>query len=320
MRNFYNMVEDKGSREEQRLQDALEFSDAIIATVREPLLVLDKELRIITANRSFYRTFQVNPEETEKRLIYDLGNRQWDIPALRDLFENILPMNNAFEDFEVEHDFKSIGRKTMLLNARKIYREMNQVEMILLAIEDITERKKAEEQLKLFASMDGLTGIANRRHFDTTLDLEWRRAMRSAKPLSLIIIDVDYFKNYNDVYGHLAGDSCLQKIAHSIRDSLRRAGNFVARYGGEEFVVILPDTNTEGAYLFAESLRMKIEDLNIEHQDSMVGKNVTVSMGVSTMIPNKDGTQNELISMADKALYNAKDGGRNRVVRGCVES
>lgn len=314
------MVEDKSSKEEKRLQEALEYSDAIIATVREPLMVLDKELRIINANRSFYRTFQVNPEETEKRLIYDLGNRQWDIPGLRNLLENILPMSNAFEDFEVEHDFKSIGRKIMLLNARKIYREMNHTEMILLAIEDITERKKAEEQLKLIAFMDGLTGIANRRHFDNTLDLEWRRAMRSAKPLSLIIIDVDYFKNYNDVYGHLAGDSCLQKIAHTIRDSLRRAGNFVARYGGEEFIVILPDTNTEGAYLFAESLREKIENLNIEHKDSKADKNVTVSLGVSTTIPKKDSTQDELISLADKALYKAKQGGRNRVVRGCEES
>ncbi|MEW6715432.1 MAG: diguanylate cyclase [Nitrospirota bacterium] len=310
------MVEDNASNEEKRLQKALEFSDAIIATVREPLLVLDKELRIITANRSFYRIFKVKPEETEKRLIYDLGDRQWDIPALRDLFENILPQNHAFEDFEVEHDFKYIGRKTMLLNARKISGEMNNVEMILLAIEDITERKKAEEQLKHFASMDGLTGIANRRHFDNTLDLEWRRAMRSAKPLSLIIIDVDYFKNYNDAYGHPAGDSCLQKIAHTISDSLRRAGNFAARYGGEEFVLILPDTDAEGAYLFAESLREKVENLDIEHKNSIVGRNVTVSMGVSTMIPNKEYTQNDLISMADKALYKAKQGGRNRVVVG----
>jgi diguanylate cyclase (GGDEF)-like protein len=197
---------------------------------------------------------------------------------------------------------------------------MNHVEMILLAIEDITARKKAEEQLKLIASMDGLTGVANRRHFDNTLDLEWRRAMRSAIPLSLIMIDIDFFKNYNDLYGHLAGDSCLQKIAHTIRDSLRRAGNFAARYGGEEFTVILPDTNTEEAYLFAESLREKIENLNIEHNDSKVGSNVTVSIGVSTTIPKKDHTQDELISLADKALYKAKQGGRNRVVKGYEES
>jgi diguanylate cyclase (GGDEF)-like protein/PAS domain S-box-containing protein len=283
-------------------------------------VVLDKELRIITANRSFYRTFQVNPEETEKRLIYDLGNRQWDIPGLKELLENILPMNNAFEDFEVEHYFESIGRKAMLLNARKIYRETNHVEMILLAIEDITERKQAEEQLKLIAFMDGLTGVANRRHFDNTLDLEWRRAMRSAKFLSLIMIDIDYFKNYNDLYGHLAGDSCLQKIAHTIRDSLRRAGNFVARYGGEEFMIILPETNAEEAYSFAESLREKIANLNIEHKDSKVSKNVTVSLGVSTTVPKKYSTQDDLISLADKALYKAKEGGRNRVVRTCEES
>jgi PAS domain S-box-containing protein len=142
------MVGDKSSKQEKRLQKALEYSDAIIATVREPLVVLDKELRIITANRSFYRTFQVNPEETEKRLIYDLGNRQWDIPRLRELLEDILPMKSSFEDFEVEHDFESVGKKTMLLNARKIYKKKNNVEMILLAIEDITERKKAEEKMK----------------------------------------------------------------------------------------------------------------------------------------------------------------------------
>jgi diguanylate cyclase (GGDEF)-like protein len=262
----------------------------------------------------------VDEANTEKRLIYEIGNRQWNIPDLRELLENILPMNSAFEDFEVKHYFESLGWKTMLLNARKIYRKMNNVEMILLAIEDITARKKAEEQLKLIASIDGLTGIANRRHFDNTFDLEWRRAMRSAKPISLIIVDVDYFKNYNDTYGHLAGDSCLQKIAHTIRDSLRRAGNFVARYGGEEFAVILPDTDAERAYFFAESLREKIENLNIKHNDSKVGSNATISLGVSTAIPKKDDTQGKLISLADKALYKAKQGGRNRVAIAIEES
>jgi diguanylate cyclase (GGDEF)-like protein len=174
--------------------------------------------------------------------------------------------------------------------------------------------------LKLIAFIDGLTGVANRRHFDNTLDLEWRRAMRSAKLLSLIMIDIDFFKNYNDLYGHLAGDSCLQKIAHTLKDSLRRAGNFVARYGGEEFMVILPDTHAEEAYLFAESLREKIENLNIEHKDSKVSKNVTVSLGVSTAVPKKDSEYDELISLVDKALYQAKQGGRNRVVRTCEES
>jgi two-component system chemotaxis family response regulator WspR len=208
----------------------------------------------------------------------------------------------------------------MLLNARKIYREMNNVEMILLAIEDITERKKVEEKLKLIASLDGLTGIANRRRFENTINLEWRRAMRSENPISLIMVDVDYFKNYNDTHGHLAGDSCLKKIARTITNSIKRAGNFAARYGGEEFVVILPATNAEGAYLFAESLRQKIENLNIEHNKSKVGKNVTVSLGVSTAAPKKGSTHVKLLSLADKALYEAKQGGRNRVVRAGDES
>jgi len=142
------MVEDKSRKEENRLQEALEYSDAIIATVREPFVVLDKAFRIITANRSFYRTFEVSPEQTEKRLIYDVGNHQWNIPGLKKLLEDILPMNTSFEDFEVKHNFQSIGWKTMKLNARKIYKTLDHGEMILLAIEDITDRRKAENKAK----------------------------------------------------------------------------------------------------------------------------------------------------------------------------
>lgn len=131
----------------QQIQAAREYAEAIVETVREPLLVLDAGLRVITANRSFYRTFQVTPEETEGRLVYELGNRQWDIPELRKLLEEIVPLNSHFDDYEVEHGFPQIGRRTMLLNARRIYREGNRTEMILLAIEEVTERKRAEGEL-----------------------------------------------------------------------------------------------------------------------------------------------------------------------------
>ena len=124
-----------------------EYAENIIATVREPLIVLDADLRVVSANRSFYSTFQVTPEESERQFIYDLGNRQWNIPRLRTLLEELLPQNTVFNDFEMEHDFQTIGKKVMLLNARKIYRETNKTGMILLAIEDITERKQAEEKL-----------------------------------------------------------------------------------------------------------------------------------------------------------------------------
>jgi PAS domain S-box-containing protein len=132
---------------ERALQESSEYADNIVATVREPLLVLDADLRVILANRSFYSTFQVTPEDTEGKLVYDLGDRQWDIPRLRELLEDILLKNTSFDDFEVEHSFETIGFKAMLLNARRIYQKENQTHMILLAIEDITERRQMQEKL-----------------------------------------------------------------------------------------------------------------------------------------------------------------------------
>ncbi|MGQ9671903.1 MAG: PAS domain S-box protein [Candidatus Aminicenantales bacterium] len=136
-------------REAQRaVQNAREFAESIIVTLRQPLLVLDGQMRVLSANRAFYQTFRVTPEETEGHSIWDLGNRQWDIPRLRQLLENILPQNSSFDDFEVEHEFPHLGTRTMLLNARRIYQEADKNQMILLAIEDITERKRAEEALR----------------------------------------------------------------------------------------------------------------------------------------------------------------------------
>ena len=128
---------------ERRVEDALEYATGIIDTVRDPLIVLDADLKVISASRSFYQTFKVKPENTEKQHIYDLGNRQWDIPKLRELLEDILPNTTSFDGFEVEHDFPDIGKRIMLLNARKIYRKADHTQLILLAIEDITGRKEA---------------------------------------------------------------------------------------------------------------------------------------------------------------------------------
>jgi PAS domain S-box-containing protein len=138
---------EQGQREDH-YRDALGYAEAVIATVREPLVVLGGDLRVRTANRSFYRTFRATPQETAGQLLYDLGNRQWDIPKLRTLLEEILPHNTAFNDFEVEHDFPTIGPKVMLLNARRVYREGNHTELILLAVEDVTERRQAERAVR----------------------------------------------------------------------------------------------------------------------------------------------------------------------------
>jgi len=138
-------MEYKNKMKELEIQDALEFTKSIINTVREPLIILYEDLSIALANRSFYQAFKVKPEETEGKLIYDLGNRQWDIPKLRELLEDILPKTTSFDNFEVEHDFPDIGKRIMLLNACRIYLEANRTKLIILTIEDITERKKIEE-------------------------------------------------------------------------------------------------------------------------------------------------------------------------------
>lgn len=170
--------------------------------------------------------------------------------------------------------------------------------------------------LKL-SSVDGLTGIANRRYFDEVLKREWRRAKRDHQSIAIGLFDIDFFKNYNDTYGHLSGDDCLRKVAATISHTLKRPGDLVARYGGEEFVVILPTTNRSGALRVGEEIRVAIESLQIEHSSSPVKQSLTVSGGIASGIPGQctDITSpDQLVALADRALYQAKSAGRNIVL------
>ena len=179
---------------------------------------------------------------------------------------------------------------------------------------DITERKKAEQLLQRLSTMDELTGLANRRAFDEFLNEEWRRALRAGHMISLMMIDVDFFKKYNDTYGHLKGDSCLKLVADVLEGVARRPGDKVARFGGEEFVVILAMTDKQYAVSIAEKIRMDIEALKILHVKSEVSNFVTVSIGVVALIPQQKMHPSDIIKHADEALYKAKNQGRNRVV------
>ncbi|AHL32436.1 diguanylate cyclase [Pseudomonas brassicacearum] len=167
--------------------------------------------------------------------------------------------------------------------------------------------------LQRLMNSDGLTGLSNRRHFDEYLELEWRRAMRDQTQLSLLMIDVDYFKSYNDNLGHLEGDEALRKVATAIRDACSRPSDLPARYGGEEFALVLPSTSPGGARLMAEKLRQSVVALNIPHTTPDGGANLTVSVGVATVTPQQGSDCRQLISAADKGLYIAKHNGRNRV-------
>ena len=190
-----------------------------------------------------------------------------------------------------------------------------------LLAQEIQERQAAEtkllklnHKLSKLATSDSLTNIANRRYFDEILAKEWQRGKREKAPLSLILCDIDCFKLYNDYFGHQAGDVCLQQVAIAISETVNRSGDLVARYGGEEFAVILPQTKTEEALLVAEKIRQQIKKLNIFHPDSLVGNRVSLSLGVSSIVPSYDYTKKQLLQTADKALYEAKNRGRDRVI------
>ncbi|PSO75865.1 MAG: diguanylate cyclase response regulator [Cyanobacteria bacterium QS_4_48_99] len=169
-------------------------------------------------------------------------------------------------------------------------------------------------ELQRLSLVDGLTKIANRRSFDERLPQEWHRLAREAAPLSLVLCDLDRFKNYNGLYGHQAGDECLQEVAKVLDESAKRPADLAARYGGEEFALILPNTDAEGAVRIAETIQGRLQASAIAHENSDVSKLVTLSMGVASEIPKPDSSEKALIEQADQALYRAKQQGGDRVV------
>ena len=174
--------------------------------------------------------------------------------------------------------------------------------------------KRQSDLLRRLARVDGLTGLANRRHFDETLAAEWRRSIRSAKPLSLILIDLDHFKLFNDVYGHQAGDACLKQVSSCLQAGFTRSHDLVARYGGEEFVCVMPETSLKGAESKAQALELAVRELRIPHEKSTVaGGVVTISLGVAVAVPTVRDDCADLILCADRSLYLAKGAGRGQV-------
>ena len=220
----------------------------------------------------------------------------------------LLALLRVFSD-RARHDLDSLVSANLKLQA--------QAEEMDRKNRELTETRRQLEQrnrdLERLSALDTLTQIANRRRFDAVLRQEWRRAVRDEAAVSLLFCDIDYFKRFNDSYGHQAGDDCLVRVAQAMEETLNRPADLVARYGGEEFVALLVDTDVEGARMLAERMRARIEELQIENRDSGVGPMLTVSLGVATCVPNPTLRPEDLMDLADRALYAAKASGRNRV-------
>lgn len=282
--------------------------EGIVETIREPLLVLDRDLRVVTASRSFYEFFKVKPEETVGQFIYDLGDKQWDISKLRELLETILPQQIAFDNYEVEHDFVTIGRRTLLLNARQIEREVGKERIILLAIEDITERKKYEEKIQQMAFHDSLTGLPNRKLFSDRLGIVLAQAKRNKKKVGIVMLDLDNFKDVNDTLGHDVGDTLLKAVAERLSGTLRKSDT-VARFGGDEFVLIFPNME-----VIEEAIQVVQKIIDRFHKPFLIDTHqlvVTTSIGIA-VYPNDGMDEEILMKNADIAMYQAKQAGRAR--------
>lgn len=286
---------------------------AILDTSIDPIIIIGEEGLIDSASKTIEVAFGWSAKEIIGKNFSDLLSHNY-----KDTYDKLLTLRE-----DLDHS-PLVGQIKEVIAVHRMHREfpceisINFIHVqefgesiFAIALRDISMRKAYEEKLGWMSSHDELTKIYNRRFFNEQIDKEWHRSLRKQENLSLIIIDVDYFKNYNDSLGHQAGDLCLQKIANCLTETCRRASDVVARYGGEEFILLLPYTDLAGAEQIANNIKDKINNLNIIHPNSPIGKKVSVSMGIATMVPVMGCSYERLVRFADQALYTAKHAGRN---------
>jgi diguanylate cyclase (GGDEF)-like protein len=321
------------------------FAHRMMATLALPIFVLDRAGCVIMWNEACERLTGVPADEmlgtrehgrcfygSQRATLADimLANSSSDQGSL--YARHVAHAPSARLNAESWCEMPRTGRRRYLAaDATPVFDDEGRLAAVVETLRDLTDEKEAQVALEQLATRDGLTGLANRRCFDDTLQAEWTRATRSEQPLSLLMVDVDHFKAYNDQHGHLGGDACLKQIAGAVAGEMR-ANDLVARYGGEEFAVILPNQSLKGAAIVAERIRARVEQLHMPGAATMTAVSaaaarpalalaeeaspasvVTVSIGAATAMASHQHTASELVAIADAALYRAKHMGRNRI-------
>ncbi len=314
--------------------DELDFSVRLMEQLVVPTFVIDAGCRVIIWNRACERLTGIKAAEVIGTREHWRGFYDEPRPCLADLVA--LGRTGEIDALYVTHDHvggeaaAAHGRKAenwcvmprmgarlyLAVDAGPIYDSHGKVVAVVETLRDMTVQKEAQAELERLALRDGLTSVANRRSFDSTLNAEWRRATRESRALSLLMIDVDFFKLYNDTYGHQGGDECLRRVAGAMSSVVKRSSDEVARYGGEEFAILLPTTDQPGACIVAERIRVAVEELAMPHARSAIADHVTISIGVASMAVSMQAVPTQLVGIADQALYRAKQQGRNRVATG----
>jgi diguanylate cyclase (GGDEF)-like protein/PAS domain S-box-containing protein len=324
-----NTVRDISER--KRAEEAREFHNSLIRAIHEVsldgILVVNDQGNVVSHNKKFSDIWQIPMAD----FVVDQDEKTSHVPARRILskvsclvkdsenFERRVREINADPDANDQCHVELRDGRTLERYSTSLRGEGGKYLGRVWFFTDITERKQDEQRLQeayraveALALTDGLTGLANRRRFDQYLAAEWRRSMRDRQPLSLLMLDADKFKSYNDTYGHLRGDSCLRQIAEACQDVVSRPGDLVARFGGEEFTVVLPNTESEGALQVAQEICEALRGRQLPHSGNPTGI-VTISIGCATLVPQFGRHAPELIARADKVLYEAKDKGRDQV-------
>ncbi len=303
---------------EKRLKETVELHRLVTENSRDIILLSNSRGIPRYISEAVYPLTGWKPEETMQRGFAEVVHPQ-DLAAVEELMTRLRNGENA-GTIEYRVHCRRGGYIWVEGSFRAVHDPLTGLRTgILQMVRDITERKHTEEKLQAayralegIAAVDALTGVANRRRFDETLAREWRRGLREQQPLSIVLLDVDLFKLFNDTYGHVRGDSCLRKIAESALDVVTRPGDLVARYGGEEFAIVLPGTEAPGAERLAGEVCQTLRERKLAHCASPFGI-VTVSAGHATAIPRFGQSPSDLVDMADRALYEAKRKGRNLV-------